>query len=231
MSWIVAEIWDAIPAKVIVNDFIEADVSSQVRVAVAGFLTTLSKEGRLRYDIIAHAKRMFELKYLSSLSGAYPAALVLLRKLYSPRPTRLSAKAVGESAATVPLCQRQTLRALATASGIPRSTLHRNLKNKVLRHFISWVKPALTGDHKLQQLTCILDQVQRGSSYRRKWFNIYKASSRYYLSADKAIPYRSCSNRRYIGEVMFIAVAARPIYDFRRKTYIDGKIGIWPIVG
>ncbi|OWY91566.1 Transposase, partial [Phytophthora megakarya] len=45
---------------------------------------------------------------------------------------------------------------------ISRSRLHRHLENKVLRRFISRVKPALTDDHKLQWLTWALDQVQRG---------------------------------------------------------------------
>ena len=63
-----------------------------------------------------------------------------------------------------------------------------------------------------------------------KWVNMYKASSRYYLSSDEALPYRSCPNKRYIGKVMFLAAVARPRYNFSKKTYFDGKIGIWPIV-
>ncbi|ETP15615.1 hypothetical protein F441_09649 [Phytophthora nicotianae CJ01A1] len=38
-----------------------------------------------------------------------------------------------------------------------------------------------------------------------KWFNMYKASTRYYLSADASLPYRPCLNKRYIGKVLFIA--------------------------
>ncbi|OWZ00198.1 hypothetical protein PHMEG_00028670, partial [Phytophthora megakarya] len=73
-----------------------------------------------------------------------------------------------------------TLCVLEAASGIPRSTLQRHLKNKVLRRFISRVKPALTNDHKLQRLTWDLAQVQR-VHIDEKWFNMYKASSRYYF--------------------------------------------------
>ncbi|KAG3154065.1 hypothetical protein PC128_g22450 [Phytophthora cactorum] len=29
---------------------------------------------------------------------------------------------------------------------------------------------------------------------------------------------------------MFLAAVARPRYDLRRRTYFDGKLGIWPIV-
>jgi len=63
-----------------------------------------------------------------------------------------------------------------------------------------------------------------------KWFNMYKANNKYYLAKDEALPYRSSPNKRYIGKVMFLAAVARPRYDFGKKQYFDGKIGIWPIV-
>ncbi len=31
-------------------------------------------------------------------------------------------------------------------------------------------------------------------------------------------------------EVMFLCVVARPRYDDYRKSYLDGKIGLWPFV-
>ncbi|KAG6611961.1 uncharacterized protein IUM83_17452 [Phytophthora cinnamomi] len=141
------------------------DISPQTRVAVVVFLTTLSKEGRLRYGTIARAKRLFKLSR-ASVETTWglrndSAALVQPRRPYPPKKTRLSAKEVGERVAAVPLCQRQTLRALEAASGIPRSTLHRHLKSKVLRRFISRVKPTLTDGHKLQRLTWVLAHVQR----------------------------------------------------------------------
>lgn len=63
-----------------------------------------------------------------------------------------------------------------------------------------------------------------------KWFNMYKASTTYYLTANEPEPYRSSPNKRYIGKVMFVAAVARPRYDFSRKQVFDGKIGIWPVV-
>ncbi|ETK74459.1 hypothetical protein L915_18749 [Phytophthora nicotianae] len=58
----------------------------------------------------------------------------------------------------------------------------------------------------------------------------YLVSTRYYLTKDELAPYQACPNRRYIGKVMFLVAVARPRYDAKRKTYVDGKIGIWPIV-
>lgn len=63
-----------------------------------------------------------------------------------------------------------------------------------------------------------------------KWFNLYRASTKYYLASDEQLPYRSCPNKRYIGKVMVLAAVARPRYDFKNRSYFDGKIGIWPIV-
>lgn len=63
-----------------------------------------------------------------------------------------------------------------------------------------------------------------------KWFNMYRASTTYYLSPMETIPYRACPNKRYIGKVMFLAAVARPRYDTKRNIYFDGKIGVWPVV-
>lgn len=63
-----------------------------------------------------------------------------------------------------------------------------------------------------------------------KWFNLYKSSTKFYLTQDEQLPYRSCPNKRYIGKVMFLAAVARPRYDSQKRRFFDGKIGIWPIV-
>lgn len=63
-----------------------------------------------------------------------------------------------------------------------------------------------------------------------KWFNLYTASTKYYISPAEAIPYRTSANKRYIGKIMFLAAVARPRYDFHRKRHFDGRIGIWPII-
>ncbi|OWY92626.1 hypothetical protein PHMEG_00038296, partial [Phytophthora megakarya] len=44
-----------------------------------------------------------------------------------------------------------------------------------------------------------------------KWFNMYKATNTFYLTANEATPYNSSPNKRYI-------------------VLYDGKIGVWPIV-
>ncbi|KAE9347013.1 hypothetical protein PR003_g7139, partial [Phytophthora rubi] len=56
------------------------DITPKIRVAVAVFLTTLSKEGRLRYGTMTRAKQLFRLSR-SSIQGIWalrddPEALV-----------------------------------------------------------------------------------------------------------------------------------------------------------
>lgn len=63
-----------------------------------------------------------------------------------------------------------------------------------------------------------------------KWFNLFKASTKFYITPNEQLPHQSTTNKRYIGKVMFLTAVAPPRYNFSRKEYFDGKIGIWPIV-
>ncbi|ETO67802.1 hypothetical protein F444_15310 [Phytophthora nicotianae P1976] len=139
---------------------------------------------------------------------------------------------------------RQTLRCLASATGIPKTTLMRHLAAGVFRRATTRVKPKLTDVHMARRFAFALAHVERafgGRDYRMhhmydyvhvdgKWFNLYKVSTRYYLTKDERAPHQACPNHRYIGKVMFLAAVARPRYDAKRKTNFDGKIGIWPVV-
>ncbi|ETL32426.1 hypothetical protein L916_14999 [Phytophthora nicotianae] len=107
---------------------------------------------------------------------------------------------------------RQTLRCLASATGIPKTTLMRHLAAGVFRRATTCVMPKLTDVHKARRLAFALPHVE------------------YYLTKDELAPYQACPNRRYIGKNMFLAAVVRPRYDAKRKTYFDGKIGIWPII-
>ncbi|KAG6945993.1 hypothetical protein JG688_00016260, partial [Phytophthora aleatoria] len=53
---------------------------------------------------------------------------------------------------------------------------------------------------------------------------------KYYLAKDECLPYRSFPNKQYIGKLIFLAALVRPRYEFGKKRYFDGKIGIWPII-
>ncbi|ETN19222.1 hypothetical protein PPTG_04597 [Phytophthora nicotianae INRA-310] len=120
---------------------------------------------------------------------------------------------------------RQTLRCLASTTGIPKTTLMRHLAAGFFRRATTCVMPKLTDVHKARRLAFALAHVER-----KRLENASHVMTRYYLTKDELAPYQACPNRRYIGKNMFLAAVARPRYDAKRKTYFDGKIGIWPIV-
>ncbi|KAL4140233.1 hypothetical protein PRNP1_014518 [Phytophthora ramorum] len=99
---------------------------------------------------------------------SYPKALTAPRQPYPKRSRRFTVAELGQIVAAVPLCKRQTIRALAEATNISRSTLHDYLKVKSFRRVISRVKPTLTSDHKNQRLSFALNHVRRPIAVRWK---------------------------------------------------------------
>ena len=63
-----------------------------------------------------------------------------------------------------------------------------------------------------------------------KWFDMLKETETYYLTPSEARPHRTTQSKRFIGRVMFLCAVARPRYDYRKKAFFDGKIGMWPFV-
>lgn len=55
-----------------------------------------------------------------------------------------------------------------------------------------------------------------------KWFNLCKATTKFYISTNEPVPYRSTPNKRYIGRVMFLAAIARSTI-FREKGILMVK--------
>ncbi|KAE9340632.1 hypothetical protein PR003_g10397 [Phytophthora rubi] len=211
----------------------QADIAPEVRLQVSLFLAQRSIRGRLLRGAIAAAMKSFGL-CRNSITKIWamrtnPRALMAPGRRQPKRGRHLSPQEVAELVQAAPLCQRQTRRALAEATGISRTTLQRHLADGVLRRAVSRVKPTLTDAHKTR---CpVLSNASHDTVHvDEKWFNLYKGATKYYLTAAEQLPYRSCPNKRYIGKIMFLAAVARPRYDCHRKVHFDGKIGIWPIV-
>ncbi|KAE9036974.1 hypothetical protein PR001_g8584 [Phytophthora rubi] len=211
----------------------QADIAPEVRLQVSLFLAQRSIRGRLLRGAIAAAMKSFGL-CRNSITKIWamrtnPRALMAPGRRQPKRGRHLSPQEVAELVQAAPLCQRQTRRALAEATGISRTTLQRHLADGVLRRAVSRVKPTLTDAHKTR---CpVLSNASHDTVHvDEKWFNLYKGATKYYLTAAEQLPYRSCPNKRYIGKIMFLAAVARPRYNCHRKVHFDGKIGIWPIV-
>ncbi|KAE9113484.1 hypothetical protein PF005_g10499 [Phytophthora fragariae] len=117
----------------------------------------------------------------------------------------------------IPLAQRGSIRALATAVGIPKTTLYELLKEDG-KPTINSIKPSLTDKNKLERLRYCSSKVRPNGLFddmhnvvhiNMKWFS---------LPRDKKI------------KVMFMAAVARPQWDPQKNEYFDGKIGTWPFV-
>jgi hypothetical protein len=146
----------------------------------------------------------------------------------------------------VPLRQRGTLRALATALGDVSSTIiHRRIKDKSLIFHSSAVKPFLTDVNKLERLKFCLSMLMYDTLQHRdyefdsmmwrvyldeKWFQVTRTQTGYILALDKTDPHRTCKSKRFIDKIMFLCVDAQPRWDTVRNQYFDGKIGMYPFI-
>jgi hypothetical protein len=140
------------------------DITPQIRVAIGLFLAGLSEKGRLPRGSKKLAMQTFKVSR-SSVDSIWRLrqnadAMTAARRPYSQRERCFTVDELGQIIAPVPLCKRQTIRALAKATQIPRSMLHDYLKIKAFRRAISRVKPALTPDHKNWRLSLSLNHVE-----------------------------------------------------------------------
>ncbi|OWZ09545.1 hypothetical protein PHMEG_00017735, partial [Phytophthora megakarya] len=140
------------------------DISPDVRLRVALFLAERSVRGRLFRGAIKSAVAAFGIGHKSVKKiwqmRSNVEALSVSRRVQPARGRRLTVQEVVELVQAVPLCQRQTQRALSAASGIPRTTLQRYLADGSLRKASSRVKPTLTPAHKTKRLQWALAHVK-----------------------------------------------------------------------
>jgi len=140
----------------------------------------------------------------------------------------------------VPLNQRSTLRSLSAAIDVPRTSLFRRLKDgDSIKRVSSFLKPTLTDDNKIERLRFCLSKIKQNGFFPNmmnevhideKWFFLTTNKKSYYVGINEEVPQRSCKSKRFITKVMFMAAVARLSYDYHRKQFFDGKIGIWPFV-
>ncbi|CAO1945877.1 unnamed protein product, partial [Urochloa humidicola] len=144
----------------------------------------------------------------------------------------------------VPLRRRTTIRSLAEAIGVTKSTLHRWFKQGKLRRHSNTLKPLLTEANKKERLQwCIymLDprtlpnepkfiEMENIIHLDEKWYNATKKDNTYYLLPEEEDPYRTVQNKNSIGKVMFLIAVARPRYDAEGNCTFDGKIGVWAFI-
>ncbi|XP_022042021.1 uncharacterized protein LOC110944677 [Helianthus annuus] len=142
----------------------------------------------------------------------------------------------------IPLRRRTTIRSLAKAINVSKTTMHRRIKEGALKAHTNAIKPDLTDENKKTRLVFCLSSVTRSLSngspvfhdmfnvihIDEKWFYLSKPSKGYYLVPDEDEPYRTCKSKKFITKVMFLAAVARPRYDSSGNEVFSGKIGIFP---
>ncbi|KAL2893707.1 Transposable element Tc3 transposase [Bienertia sinuspersici] len=142
----------------------------------------------------------------------------------------------------VPLRKRTTLRSLAIALNMCKSTLHKMVKRGEIRTHTNPIKPELTFTHKYERMQWCVKSIipqtihtvprfhllQNLIHVDEKWFMMSKLSERYYLSPEECDPYRACRSKKYIVKIMFLAAVAKPLYNEQGELIWDGKIGIFP---
>lgn len=143
---------------------------------------------------------------------------------------------------SVPLSQRGTIRSLAAAIGVPKSTLHRKFKEGQLKRHSNAIKPLLSDSNKIQRIEFALSMIIPRSNpptfqdmfdcvhVDEKWFYLTRTKATYYMCPDEPEPLRTCKSKRFIEKVMFLAAVARPRFDHSRNKFFDGKVGMWPFV-
>ncbi len=104
------------------------------------------------------------------------------------------------------------------------------------------VKPYLTDQNKRDRVKFALSFVRGDVSslpFRtmfdyvhldEKWFYMTRIKENYDMVQGEKPPARKVKSKRFIMKVMFLCAVARPRYDHHRKSYFDGKIGLWPFV-
>jgi hypothetical protein len=134
---------------------------------------------------------------------------------------------------SVPLNRRSTIRSLACATGIPKSTLHRRLKQGAIRRHSSSVRPMLADANKVERVRFALSYIRPNGMFQdmfdhvhidEKWFYLSTTKRNYYLLPDEPNPDRKCQSKRFIEKVMFMAAVARPRWIATEGRWFNGLI-------
>ncbi|KAH7835464.1 hypothetical protein Vadar_026303 [Vaccinium darrowii] len=163
----------------------------------------------------------------------------------SKMPTRVGRKRVQiepASVIAVPLRRRTNIRTLSTELKLARSTVHRRIKEGMMRPHSNALKPFLSEECKRKRLQFCLSMIEQTSiatepifkdmynyvHIDEKWFYMTKESEKFYLLPQEDEPLRTCKSKRFITKVMFLAAVARPRFDDNHNEVFSGKIGIFP---
>jgi len=227
------------------------ELTNEQRQQIYEALLTLSNGGKMKKNTTTEVAQIFNVK--RSLVQAIwrrakeCRALGISVDVSSRKPKNCGRKKIQvdlSQVVHVPLRRRRTIRSLAAAIGVKRSTLHKCFKEGKLRRHSSSLKPYLKEANKKQRLEFCVSMLEESSlpnnprfkdmrnivHLDEKWFNGTKNTRTMYMAPDEEDPHRTVQNKNYITKVMFLSAQTRPRYDEEGNCYFDGKIGLWPFV-
>ncbi|KAL2940485.1 ER membrane protein complex subunit 1 [Bienertia sinuspersici] len=137
----------------------------------------------------------------------------------------------------VPLRKRTTLRSLALALNMSKSTLYRMVRRGDIKSHNNAMKPDLTFSHKYDRVKWCVDSIipptvhtlprfhlmQNIIHVDEKWFMMSKLSQKLYLAPKECEPYRACRSKRFLAKVMFLAAVARLYSMLKVRSFGMGK--------
>ncbi|KAM0831104.1 hypothetical protein ACQ4PT_065768 [Festuca glaucescens] len=149
-----------------------------------------------------------------------------------------------EALEAIPPGERTTIRQVAAGLHMSKSTVHRRLKEKVMRRVSNELKPSLTEANKKARVAYCLENLEPSSlednptfkgSFNKvhldeKIFYRTRKTQKMYLSNREEAPKRECKHKNHIQQIMFLSAMARPRYDSQGNCVFDGKIGVWAFV-
>lgn len=144
----------------------------------------------------------------------------------------------------IPLSRRTSLRSVACAMDVSKSTLIRWKKRGEIKRHTNPLKPILKDENKRARLQFCMTMLDKETlphdpsfinmynvvHIDEKWFYMTKKSETYYLVPEEDEPLRACKSKNFITKVMFLAAIARPRFDEDKNVKFSGKIGIFPFV-
>ena len=139
----------------------------------------------------------------------------------------------------IPFRKRTSLRSLSMGLGIATSTLHKRVKEGILRRHFNAIKPGLSDENMRARLKFCLSMLEKDSLAHEpkfvdmynivhideKWFYMTKKTEKYYVVPEEEVPHRTCQSKNHITKVMFLAAMARPRFDYEGNETFSGKIG------
>lgn len=138
----------------------------------------------------------------------------------------------------IPFRKRTSLQLLSMGLDIATSTLHKCVKEGMIRCHTNAIKPGLTDENMRDRLKFCLSMLEMDSLVHEpkfidmynivhideKWFHMTKKTKKYYLLPEEEVPHRTCQSKNFITKVMFLAAMARLRFDNEGNETFSGII-------